>query len=124
MKISGAWVLIVIMVLASSLAMAADDDLDGIKDEFDGCPNTPYDAVLPLIKVNTEYLGCSCIQIEETLDKDLYCVDMYCFGGRQLSISERGTSAAEVNCGEDYCIGFTLYDVLESGFNIPGIIFL
>lgn len=105
--------LIALLVIVIPTAFAQDADLDGIKDGFDACPDTVEG--LPLIKLHTEYLGCSCLQISESLGDNLYCLDFYCFEDRQLSTVERSVTANAVKCDEDYCIGNDLYDFPEPG---------
>lgn len=106
----------VLFVLFMRSVTAQDADGDTIKDEFDACPETPRDSVLPIIRTNPEFFGCSCEQIYGKLGESLACYDIYCVPGGSLSVSKRLTTNEKIDCGPDYCLGNVLYEFAEPDF--------
>jgi len=105
------------LFMRAATAQGVDSDGDGIKDSYDACPGTISADYLPIIKIHTELLGCSCEQIQEKLAAQKDCIHLYCFAQTPLDIQELTQSSKPIECGADYCIGNTLYD-----FPQPGIV--
>ncbi|MFA6073219.1 MAG: hypothetical protein WC758_03840 [Candidatus Woesearchaeota archaeon] len=101
--------LILPMVLPSVLSEQSDKDSDGVVDSIDICDFTNSEEGLPVITQNKEYLGCSCSQIYAKIGEKT-CFDVFCSTNRPFSIRERTYSSKSLSCGEDYCIGETLYN--------------
>lgn len=100
-----------IIIFSSQIVLShkIDSDGDGVIDEYDRCPGTNPDAVLPIILRNPEFLGCSCAQIYELMREE-YCKDIYCHPGRPLEIRDRTHSSRPNPCPPPRCEGFTLYE--------------
>lgn len=101
--------LFIILVFQNVLGQKIDSDGDGVLDEFDMCPDTSPDAVLPIILRNPEFLGCSCPQIYELMREE-YCKDVYCHPGRPLQVQDRSFSSRINPCPLPRCEGTTLYE--------------
>ncbi|MBD3209362.1 hypothetical protein GF367_03000 [Candidatus Woesearchaeota archaeon] len=93
----------------------ADADADGVIDDYDACPGTPAGTTIVDPSANVAYAGCTCDQVGQLIDTTNPCYSFFCFG-TVLELSERPYDGPAVDCPDDYCDGFTLFDFPPGGY--------
>jgi len=101
-----------ILIICSYLSYAVvDSDFDGVLDNNDQCPETDFGDVV-------DRNGCSCSQkIEQELctDDGNPCTDICGGPDASCNFPREGECGDDVECPEDYCVNYVLYDFPGSG---------